>query len=130
MIKLNYIEYSMSNKMFDTYFDWQAIVIKYFRFKITCIYTIMQNRSFLTFGWPHHVAPYKFLKSHKFTPHYFNIYFVIEFNFYSIIKPSIRILTHHIFFNIIIYYSIYKTQSQLMSNTNIYSIYKRNINIF
>jgi hypothetical protein len=56
-------------------------------------------------------ALHKFLKSHNFTPHYFNIYFLIEFQFYSIIKPSIRILTHHIFFNIRIYYPIYKTQS-------------------
>jgi hypothetical protein len=36
---------------------------------------------------------------------------IFEFKFYSIIKHSIRILTHHIFFNIRIYYSIYKTQS-------------------
>ena len=43
--------------------------------------------------------PHKLLKSYNFTPHYFNIYFLIEFQFYSIIKPSIRILTHHIFFN-------------------------------
>jgi hypothetical protein len=50
---------------------------------------------------------------------------IFEFKFYSI-----RILTHHIFFNKRIYYSIYKTQSYLMSNTKIYSIYKHNINIF
>ena len=37
--------------------------------------------------------------SHNFTPHYFNIYFLIEFIFYSIIKHLIRILTHYIFFN-------------------------------
>jgi hypothetical protein len=60
---------------------------------------------------PHHITSHKLLKSHNFIPHYFNIYFLIEFKFYSIIKPSIRILTHHIFFNIRIYYSIYKTQS-------------------
>jgi hypothetical protein len=36
---------------------------------------------------------------------------IFEFKFYSIIKHSIRILTHHIFFNKRIYYSIYKTQS-------------------
>ena len=47
-----------------------------------------------------HVAPHKFLKSHNFTPHCFNIYFLIEFKFYFIIKPSIRILIYHIFFNI------------------------------
>jgi hypothetical protein len=40
--------------------------------------------------------PHKLLSSHNFTPRYFNIYFLIEFKFYSIIKPSIRILTHHI----------------------------------
>jgi hypothetical protein len=55
---------------------------------------------------------------------------IFEFKFYSIIKHSIRILTHHIFFNKRIYYSIYKTQSYLMSNSKIYSIYKHNINIF
>jgi hypothetical protein len=55
---------------------------------------------------------------------------IFEFKFYSIIKHSIRILTHHILFNKRIYYSIYKTQSYLMSNTKIYSIYKHNINIF
>jgi hypothetical protein len=55
---------------------------------------------------------------------------IFEFKFYSIIKHSIRILTHHIFFNKGIYYSTYKTQSYLLSNTKIYSIYKRNINIF
>ena len=55
---------------------------------------------------------------------------IFEFKFYSIIKHSIRILTYHIFFNKRIYYSIYKTQSYLMSNTKIYSIYKHNINIF
>jgi hypothetical protein len=55
---------------------------------------------------------------------------IFEFNFYSTIKHSIKILTHHIFFNIRIYYSIYKTQSKLMSHTKIYSIYKHNINIF
>jgi hypothetical protein len=37
--------------------------------------------------------------------------FIFEFKFYSIIKHSIRILTHHILFNIRIYYSRYKTQS-------------------
>jgi hypothetical protein len=36
---------------------------------------------------------------------------IFEFKFYSIIKHSIRILTHYIFFNKIIYYSLYKTQS-------------------
>ena len=36
---------------------------------------------------------------------------IFEFKFYSIIKHFIRILTHHIFFNKRIYYSIYKTQS-------------------
>ena len=36
---------------------------------------------------------------------------IFEFKFYSIIKHSIRILTHHIFFNIRIYYFMYKTQS-------------------
>jgi hypothetical protein len=55
---------------------------------------------------------------------------IFEFKFYSIIKHSIRILTHHIFFNKRIYYSIYKTQLYLMSNTKIYSIYKHNISIF
>jgi hypothetical protein len=54
---------------------------------------------------------------------------IFEFKFYYIIKHSIRILTHHIFFNKRIYYSIYKTQSYLMSNTKIYSLYKHNINI-
>jgi hypothetical protein len=34
---------------------------------------------------------------------------IFEFKFYSIIKHSIRILTHHIFFSLKIYYSIYKT---------------------
>jgi hypothetical protein len=55
---------------------------------------------------------------------------IFEFKFYSIIKHSIRILKHHIFFNKRIYYSLYKTQSYLISNTKIYSIYKHNINIF
>jgi hypothetical protein len=36
---------------------------------------------------------------------------IFEFKFYYIIKYSIRILTHHILFNIKIYYSRYKTQS-------------------
>jgi hypothetical protein len=36
---------------------------------------------------------------------------MFEFKFYYIIKHSIRILTHHILFNIKIYYSRYKTQS-------------------
>jgi hypothetical protein len=36
---------------------------------------------------------------------------IFEFKFYSIIKYSIKILTHHIFFIKRIYYSIYKTQS-------------------
>ena len=84
---------------------WESGYIQH----IYLYYNVKPN--FLTFGWPHHVASHKFLKSHNFTPHYFNIYFLIEFQFYSIIKLSIRILTHHIFFNIRIYYSIYKTQS-------------------
>ena len=33
--------------------------------------------------------PHKLLKSHNFTPHYFNIYFLIEFKFYSIIKSMV-----------------------------------------
>ena len=45
------------------------------------------------------ITPHKFLRSHNFIPYYFNIYFLIEFKFYSIIKPCIKILTHHIFFN-------------------------------
>jgi hypothetical protein len=36
---------------------------------------------------------------------------IFEFKLYSIIKHSIRILTHHILFNIRIYYFRYKTQS-------------------
>ena len=103
---------------------WESGYIQH----IYLYYNVKPN--FLTFGWPHHVASHKFLKSHNFTPHYFNIYFLIEFQFYSIIKPFIRILTHHIFFNIRIYYSIYKIQSYLISNTKIYSMYKHNINIF
>jgi hypothetical protein len=39
---------------------------------------------------------------------------IFEFKFYSIIKHSFRILTHHIFFNKKIYYSIYKTQSLIL----------------
>ena len=52
---------------------------------------------------------------------------IFDFKFYSIFKHSIRILTHNMFFNKRIYYSIYKTQSYLMSNTKIYSIYKHNM---
>ena len=77
------------------------------RLSLIYIYTIMQNRDFFLFlieliilrhiNW-----------SHNFTPHYFNIYFLIKFKFYSIIKHFIRILTYYIFFLIeIIYYSIY-----------------------
>jgi hypothetical protein len=36
---------------------------------------------------------------------------IFEFKFYPIIKHSIRILTHHIFINIRIYYSINKIHS-------------------
>jgi hypothetical protein len=50
---------------------------------------------------------------------------IFEFKFYYIFKHSIRILTHHIFFNKRIYYSIYKTQSYLMFNTKIYFTYKQ-----
>jgi hypothetical protein len=42
----------------------------------------------------HHISWF-----HNFTPHYFNIYFLIEFKFYSIIKHLIRILTLYILFN-------------------------------
>ena len=43
--------------------------------------------------------PHKLLRSHNFTPYYLNIYILIEFKFYSIIKHLIKILTHYIFFN-------------------------------
>ena len=44
---------------------------------------------------------------HNFTPHYFNIYILIEFKFYSIIKHLIKILTHYMSLIEIIYCSIY-----------------------
>jgi hypothetical protein len=47
--------------------------------------------------------------SYNFISYYFNIYFLIEFKFYSIIKHLIKILTHYIFFNINnIIFHIYK----------------------
>ena len=48
---------------------------------------------------------------HNFKSHYFNIYFLIEFKFHSIIKHLIKIWTHYIFFNI---------------NNILFHIYKRN----
>jgi hypothetical protein len=70
---------------------------------------------------------YSLLISHNFTPHYFNIYFLIDFEFYSIVKPSIRILTHHIFFNRKnILFHISKHNHNKISNTKIYSIYRHN----
>ncbi len=60
---------------------------------------------------------HKFLRFHNFTHHYFNIYFLIEFEFYSIIKPFIRILTHHIFINknhTMLIFSVYCTRDGAM----------------
>ena len=73
------------------------------------LYYNVKLKVFFTFDWFHDIASHKLLRSHTFTSHYFNIYFLIEFKFYSIIKLFIRILTHHIFFNRKnIFFHIYK----------------------
>jgi hypothetical protein len=76
------------------------------------------------------IAPHKFLKFHNFIPLYFNIYNLIKFKFYSIIKHFIIILTHHIFFNrfFFFFFHIYKHNHKTKSNTKVYSIYKHNNN--
>ena len=122
----------MTRKLFNTLVIQRTIIVNYLRGTHTTIINMIEKlvsafqsmytlalenlyynvKSKLFYFWlTSSVAPHKLLKSHNFTPHCFNIYFLIEFKFYSIIKSSIRILTHHIFFNIKIYYSIYKTQS-------------------
>ena len=78
----------------------------------TSLYDNVKPKLF-TFSWPHNIAPYKILSFHNFTPYYFNIYFLIKFKFYSIIKHLIRILTYYIFFN---------------RNNILFNIYKHNHN--
>ena len=74
--------------------------LRYPKFKFSffcCNYQIIKKRN-LTFDKFHDIVPYRHLRPHNFTHNYFNIYFLIDFEFYSIFKPSIRISAHHIFY--------------------------------